>query len=169
MKDIINKLSSYNLFNYLVPGVLFAVLIDAMTDYPLLMENLIIGFFVYYFVGLVVSRFGSLVIEPALRRVKFLNFAEYSRFVAATKKDPKIDVLSETNNMYRTFSSLFVLTLLAKLYEVVENTIAGLSHWSPYILVVLLLVMFALAYRKQSGYIVKRINSSMEDPERRRT
>ena len=46
-------------------------------------------------------------------RVRFLEFADYREFVAACKKDPKIDELSETNNMYRTLCALLLtLTLL---------------------------------------------------------
>src|SRR5215467_1053056 len=109
MKDLLDKISSYNLFNYLLPGVLFAALAETWTSYRFLQSNLVVGVFVYYFFGLVISRVGSLIIEPSLRKVSFVKFASYDDFVAASQKDPKIDVLSEVNDMYRTFCSLFVL------------------------------------------------------------
>lgn len=68
MKDLLDKISSYNLFNYLFPGILFAVISKEFTSYSLLQDNLIVGAFIYYFIGLVVSRFGSLVIEPASKK-----------------------------------------------------------------------------------------------------
>jgi hypothetical protein len=37
----------------------------------------------YYFVGLAVSRFGSLIIEPLLKRFSFVRFAAY-KLVAQT-------------------------------------------------------------------------------------
>ena len=60
MKDILSKLSSYNLFNYLFPGILFVIVIGKVTHYSLIQQDVIIGVFLYYFIGLVVSRFGSI-------------------------------------------------------------------------------------------------------------
>jgi hypothetical protein len=90
MKEFLDKLSSYNLFNYLLPGIVFVVLSEALTQYSLVQDDIVIGIFLYYFVGLVISRFGSLAIEPMLKRVSFLQFAEYKEFVAACKEDEKI-------------------------------------------------------------------------------
>jgi hypothetical protein len=159
MKGLLDKISSYNLFNYLFPGILFAVISKEITSYSLLHENLIVGFFIYYFIGLVVSRFGSLVIEPLLIKISFLKFADYKEFVSTSKKDDKIELLSEINNMYRTLCSMFILLLLLKLYELIEFILPILKDWNTYILVVLLLVMFLLSYRKQTNYITKRIKS----------
>lgn len=160
MKDLLDKISSYNLFNYLFPGILFAVLSKEITTYSFLQESLIIGAFVYYFIGLVVSRFGSLLIEPILRKLSFLKFSDYEQFISASKKDSKIELLSEINNMYRTLSSLFILLLLLKLYERIESDLPILKDWNSYILLVLLLFMFLFSYRKQTNYIIKRIKSN---------
>ena len=84
MKDILEKISSYNLFNYLLPGVLFVVILEKFTTYSFVQENLIVGAFVYYFAGLVISRFGSLIVEPLLRKISFLKFADYEDFVSAS-------------------------------------------------------------------------------------
>ncbi|HZE87106.1 MAG TPA: hypothetical protein VE090_02755 [Methylomirabilota bacterium] len=160
MTEIINKITSYNLFNYLVPGVLFAAFVDYFTIYPLIQDNLIIGAFVYYFLGLVVSRFGSLVIEPVLKKISFLKFAPYTEYISASKIDPKIELFSEENNMYRTFISLFVLLILLKTYEIIEFKLAILKDWNPYILVGVLLIMFLYSYKKQTKYITKRIKEN---------
>ena len=63
MKEIIDKLSSYNIFNYLLPGVLFVAIAKNFTEYNLILDNDFIGAFFYYFIGMVISRFGSLIIE----------------------------------------------------------------------------------------------------------
>ena len=160
MKDLLDKISSYNLFNYLFPGILFAVISSKITSYPFLFDNLIIGAFIYYFIGLTISRFGSLVIEPLLRKTHFLKFADYNKFILASKKDDKIELLSEGNNTYRTLCSMLVLLLLLKLYEFIELVFPILKLWDTYILIVLLLILFLFSYRKQTNYITKRINSS---------
>ena len=160
MKDLLSKLSSYNLFNYLLPGIIFAVLASEFTHYSFIQQDIIIGLFLYYFIGLAVSRFGSLTIEPLLKRLSFLKFSEYKDFIVASKKDEKLELLSEINNTYRTLCSLFTLLLLLKLYEVVETKLPFLAKWNLLILLLVLLIMFLLSYRKQTGYITKRVDAN---------
>ena len=160
MKDLLDKLSSYNLFNYLLPGIIFVVLASEVTHYSFIQQDIVIGAFLYYFIGLVISRFGSLVIEPLLKYFSFLQFADYKDFVAASKKDEKLELLSEVNNTYRTLSSLFILLLLLKLYEKVEGIFPILKEWDAVILMVLMLIIFLLSYRKQTTYITKRIKAN---------
>lgn len=160
MKELLDKISSYNFFNYLLPGVLFGVIAGKFTNYSIPLDNLIVGAFTCYFVGLTISRFGSIIIEPLLKKASFLKFSDYKSFVVASQKDSKIELFSEVNNMYRTLTSMLVLSLLLKLYEFLESKITGLNEWSPYILITFLLVMFIFSYRKQTEYITKRINAS---------
>lgn len=157
MEKIIEKISSYNLFNYLLPGVLFVIFSKLFLHIDLIQENILLDAFLYYFIGLVVSRFGSLVIEPFLKKVKFLHFAKYEDFVLASKNDEKIEIFSEANNMYRTFTALFALLLLSKLYFFIQQLYPALQKWNVDILIVLLLVMFLYSYRKQTMYIFNRI------------
>jgi hypothetical protein len=64
MKDLLDKLSSYNLFNYLLPGVLFACLSEPIVGYNLIQTDIVVGVFFYYFLGMTISRIGSLAVEP---------------------------------------------------------------------------------------------------------
>ncbi len=162
MNDLLNKISSYHLFNYLLPGCLFAVIASNITHRHFVQQNVLTAFFVYYFYGLVISRVGSLVLEPLLRRVKFVRFVDYSRFVAACKKDPKIDILSESNNMYRTLCSLLVLLMLVRVYALVEVRYPSFQRWDEMILVIALLAMFLFSYRKQTNYINRRVKANQE-------
>src|SRR3989338_7061831 len=160
MKDLLDKITSFNLFNYLLPGVLFVAILDRFTLYSLVQENLVIGAFVYYFVGLVISRFGSLVVEPILRWTSFLKFVSYSDFISASKLDQKIESFSETNNMYRTFVAMLVLLLVLKAYELLALRLAFLNEYGLHILLTVLLITFLLSYRKQTSYIRKRIEAN---------
>lgn len=159
MKDIIEKLSSYNLFNYLFPGVIFAAVSEKMTSHSFIQDDIIVSAFVYYFIGLVVSRFGSLVLEPALKKIKFLKFADYSDFVSASRDDQKIELLSEVNNMYRTISSLFALLIILKIYDWIEICYPILKKYDAVLMILILLAIFLLSYRKQTSYITKRIDA----------
>jgi hypothetical protein len=156
MNELLSKLSSYNVFNYLLPGIVFSVLAGEVIHYPIAQKDILTGAFLYYFAGLVVSRFGSLIIEPLLKAVSFVKFADYKDFVSASQKDPKLDVLSENNNTYRTLTSLFILLLLLKLYVKIQDRCPVLREWDGTVLAVLLVVLFLFSYKKQTSYITKR-------------
>ena len=158
MKDLLDKLTTYNIFNYLLPGVLFVVIAKALTDYDLIQENNLLGAFLYYFVGMTVSRFGSVMIEPLLRKVKFIEFREYKDFVNASKKDAKIELLSEVNNTYRTLISMLVLLLLLKLYNVSANIFQIENSISLIALTISITTLYIFSYRKQTKFVVKRID-----------
>ena len=131
MKELLDKLSSYNIFNYLLPGTLFALVAERITDIRIIQSDIVIGLFLYYFIGLVISRVGSLVLEPLMRRVSFVKYAPYKDFVSVSARDPKLEILSETNNMYRTLCALFftlvVLTILERLVGAYLRIPAGVS------------------------------------------
>jgi hypothetical protein len=160
MKELLDKISSYNLFNYLFPGILFVVILGKFTHYPLVQENLVLGVFVYYFVGLVITRVGSLVVEPLLKRLKFIVFANYGEFVKASKADAKIEVLSEENNMYRTLIAMLISLVAVRVYEAVALRFHIGDRTGITILTLALLFMFLFAYRKQTAYITKRIKAA---------
>jgi len=162
MADFLKKLSSYNLFNYLLPGVIFATLATDFTRYSFIQSDIIIGAFTYYFIGLVISRIGSLIVEPLLKQLSILQFSDYSDFVSGSKKDEKIDLLSEVNNTYRTICALFISLLLLKLYEFINVEFSIPEEWNKTLLIVVLLIMFLFAYRKQTNYITKRIKANLE-------
>jgi uncharacterized membrane protein len=163
MKDILQKLSSYNIFNYLLPGIVFVALLRLLTSYNLIVNEVIVGAFLYYFIGLIISRIGSLVIEPILKKTSLIKFSDYGKFISASKKDEKIELFSEVNNMYRTFISMLLILLLIVIYEKFSSLI-NLSHFVKALIgLISLIIIFILAYKKQTGYINKRIDSQEDE------
>lgn len=165
MNYLIEKVSSYNIFNYLLPGVLFATLAQELTSFDFMHPNWLLGLFLYYFIGLCVSRVGSLVLEPALKRIGFLRFADYEDFVEASRSDSKIELLSEQNNMYRTLCSLCVLLILFKLYDAGRHIVPLNDTASLVTLLLGLLALFSLSYRKATQYVVHRVRIALPDEE----
>lgn len=158
MKEFFDKLSSYNLFNYLLPGIIFAIFVEVLTSYSILTDNIIIGLFLYYFIGLIISRIGSLIIEPLLIKLKFIKFGEYADFLKASTIDKEIKTLSESNNMFRTFLSSFFILLLINFYEFIDNKLSIPDELGLVLGLILLITIFLFAYKKQTSYITKRIN-----------
>lgn len=160
MKEIIDKISSYNIFNYLFPGVLFVVIAKYLTDYNFVQDDNLLGAFLYYFIGMVISRIGSVILEPILKKVNFLKFRDYHRYVSASKKDLKLELLSEVNNTYRTLNSMMVSLLILKFYNYIETEFILDSSISLIVITILVFLLFLFSYRKQSNYITKRIDTN---------
>lgn len=164
MKEIIDKLSSYNIFNYLLPGILFVGLGKEITSFSFVQNNLLIGLFLYYFIGLIISRLGSLTLEPLFK--KFVKFAEYEDYVKASKLDPKIETFSEQNNMYRSLCMLSITLILLKIYDLVWGSRSLDNVAIIFIFLIGLSVLFLFAYKKQTEeYVVKRVKIALEKEE----
>jgi hypothetical protein len=162
MKELLDKLSSYNLFNYLLPGIVYVAILEQVSNYSLIQKDIIVGVFLYYFIGLVISRVGSIIIEPILKKLHILNFSDYGKYVSASKKDPLILTLSEANNMYRTLCSMLFFLALTILFEHIVPKFLWLETWWAEVLIITLLVLFLLSYKKQTDYITKRVNNHEE-------
>ncbi len=53
MKEVLDKLGTYNLFNYLLPGCVFSVICENYKLLAIRQGETISNFFIYYFVGLI--------------------------------------------------------------------------------------------------------------------
>ena len=161
MSDFLNKLSSYNLLNNLLPGTLFIILLNHFTKYKVSQENLLLNVFLYYFIGLTISRISSILIEPFLKKIKFVTFCNYQAFVNATKKDSKLDVLVETNKNFRVLLAMILLIIISKGFYSLNNNFLKISeNTQQYLLLIFIAIIYLFAYRKQTNYVSKRINAN---------
>jgi hypothetical protein len=105
MKELVSKLSSYNIFNYLVPGAALCLLLDERGFVDLDRPDLLSRLVIFYVTGMAISRVGSLMIDPLLKRAGLVPRSNYADYVRASADDDKVPVLLETSNMYRTMTS----------------------------------------------------------------
>lgn len=171
IKTFAEKITSYNIFNNLFPGIIFCFVLNHTTRFNIVSESILVNIFIYYFVGMVISRIGSLFIEKLLKKIKiknkktkkkeaFLIFSNYSDYVDASENQETIKILNETNNTYRTLTSLFISLTIVKIYEIAlhDFLLKIIDKNVMYILLfVLLSIMFVFSYRKQTVYISKRV------------
>lgn len=158
MEELLNKINSYNVLANLISGAVLSAAIEYLTVYSLLDINVILLPFVIYFVGVVNGRVGSLLVEPIFRRI--VKFAKYDRYIAASRIDPVIKHLSETNNSYRSTIAAIVVYLLVKLSEILPSTLS-FSISKTLALALVLLVMFSFSYIKQIKTITKRVDAAL--------
>lgn len=169
LKQIVGRISSYNLFNNLYPGVIFCYLLKAILGINIISDNWFENLILFYFIGMVISRIGSVIIEPLMKknRIKkksLLRFVPYSDYERASKEDPLVATLSETNNTYRTLLSCFICTFVFKICDVInkvciENKFTFFHENKDWIALILLIILFAFSYVKQTSYVSKRVES----------
>lgn len=162
MEKCFEKLSSYNLLNNLLPGAVFYYFLKFIINISM-SNNLIENIFIYYFCGMLISRIGSILIEPIYKKLKIVKYAEYNSFLSACKLDDKINILSETNNMYRTFLSAIIVLGIVKIYVLIASKYGVLFTIAPAIIYFCILVLFSFSYRKQVAYIKKRTEHTCQN------
>lgn len=163
MNELINKLSSYNLFNYLFPGVLFVVLLKETTTINLINDSVIEGAFLYYFIGLVISRIGSVLVEPILLFFKFIKYADHVEFRKAENQDTQLKLHLEINNMHRTLIALIFVWLLIIILNLLGLKIDLRNEIVEVLLITLLLVLLLFSFKKQTKFINKRIQFVLKE------
>ena len=163
VKYFLEKISSYNILNCLFPGSIYVVVISRFTSFKLLQSDILITGSISYFCGVVISRVGSILIEPLLRKTNIVQYSNYPEFIIASKKDIKIEILSETNNSYRNYISCSICSLLTFLYDKIQNILKISSDISFLCIVLILTALFILSHRKQTEYISIRIKKAMEE------
>lgn len=181
IKSLVEKVSSYNIFNNFFPGIMFCCIVKQTTRFSLADGTTLENLFIYYFIGMIISRIGSLFVEKWLKslhiknrttRTKepFLKFAPYDMYIEASESDSFIKILTETNNIYRTIVSVFLVAIAVKLYDwLVYDYIRCLDILGENLIVIggclIVSILFMYSYKKQTDYIRKRVekyNNSKE-------
>lgn len=168
MESFLQKLSSYEIFNYLFSWIIFTRFVNNFSwvhipEY-VVSENIydiLMFVFVLYFIWLIVSRFGSIIIESILKKL-WLEFVSYKDYIKAEKIDNKIETLSMRNNTYRTLTSLSLCLIVVQVIIDIINS-SFCFHLLYYICLNFLLVLFLCSYIKQTNYIRKRVNICIDN------
>lgn len=158
MDKFIEKLGEYKIFNYLLPGIIFTYLLKYYVGIDIFQSNVIEMAFIFYFIGSVISRFGSVVIEEILKKIKFIKHSNYNDYINAVKKDDFIKKLLISNNTYRTLCAGFLLILIIKGVKELVNYF-NLQTGIIYTIVIIFgFILYLLSFKKQTGIIVKRVD-----------
>jgi len=154
------KLDAYDVVANLVPGAALTYALHFSKFPTPAPENWAAFLLVSFVAGVTTNRLGSLVLDPILRRFKFLNPKNYDSFVASERNDRKLETLVANHGLYRTFFTAGIIYL----------ALLVVSHWAPaiasadqliFVLFVLAgMVVFLFAFRKEDGYIHARIEAA---------
>jgi len=159
MDKLLDKIGSYNIFNNLLPGVIFYCLIARFTKFVIVTGELIYDAFLIYFFGLVLSRVGSIIIEPLFKSWKIVKFASFEDYCIASKNDPTLAVLTEVNNTYRSLIATLAVFGIAYLLDKIniQVLISGEIVFAFILIATLTLLVFS--FRKQTKYIKQLVKT----------
>lgn len=173
-KLLVDKISEYEVINNFIPGIIFVWAYNIIIGVSINGENLMENICVYYVIGLAVGRVGSIILEPLmLMKIKGKAFAiraEYTDYMEAEKVDSMVRILNSKNNLYRSLlATSFCLLLLdiAKMImsQVLDGQMPSSSQTGILIVSLLLSLLFAFSYRKQTDYIKRRVEKSKKTQE----
>ncbi len=178
-KKVFDKLSAYDIFNNLYPGIVFCYALKFILNIDILTDQWFENIVLFYFIGMIIGRIGSVVIEELLKNIKvkekgtqtkvpLLNFANHEDYGKACRVKPLIVELSSVNNTYRNLLSTFVCLLFCKAYICISNLIglyecpvAGeILQW---ISIIALIILFLCSYIKQTKYVVKNVKENLHE------
>lgn len=159
MDKLLDKLSSYNLFNYLIPGLVFGGIFVELDFFEFPTKNVFADLVAAYALGLLISRLGSLLVEPLFKYFKIIEFSDYPDYVYACDNDEKIEIFVEQTNSYRTFLAGFLLILASYPTVVLADHLNLSSNARSVSLLVAGLLICIWSYKKQSDYVSKRVNA----------
>lgn len=160
MEKVLEKISSYNLFNNLFTGGVALLLSRYYLKFEIYYETVVYELIIIYFVGMVFNRVGSLIVNPILKKFKIIKFLPYEKFLQANRVDEKINVLQQEANIYRTLTSIFLFAILIKSFIFFQEVI-NFNFISKDLVIIILLILFVISYIKQTNIIVKRIEKQV--------
>ena len=170
LKTLFEKASNYDFLNHIIPGSIFCCIYQAMTGHAVCGGSWVASLVSVYFVGMLISRVGSLIVEP-ICKFKFwkvgsvVKYAPYGDFINAEKVDKKISMLVPRNNMYRTFVAMAGMLLFYKLAAVASHSIPCLGwmqRCKAELLLLAIFILFLISFRKQTSYIRQRVERALE-------
>lgn len=161
MEKIIEKISGYNILNNFIPGAVYTYFLNDIVKIKILKTDIVFNICVFYIVGLLVSRFGSLIVETILKKIGIIKFAEYKDFIAASKKDKKLNALSESNNFIRTVIAMVFLMIVSYCLTFI-NVLKEHKEITLVLLGIIVLIMMIISYKKQTDLIRKRVSVNIE-------
>lgn len=159
LDSIIDKISSYNILNNLLPGGAFVFLIKIVVNYSMFQNDLLYDFILVYLLGVIMNRLGSLLIEPLFTKLKLIKKKDYKNYL--NLKDDKMQNLVETSNVYRSLvSTILVVTIISIYFTLIRVYID--KNYETIIFILMIFALFSMSYIKQQSYISERIKIEVE-------
>lgn len=154
METILKMFNQYDIRVNFIPGCVVYYLLR-IDGFDFMIDGEVEKVILCYLIGMLTSRIGSLLVENSCKKFGCIKFVKYKLYMEASKKNEKIDILSETNNLYRSMIAAFLVVALYVL------TVYGLEK-SKLLVPILGMIIFFISYIKQTGYISKNVMNTIK-------
>jgi hypothetical protein len=158
------SISSFNLINFFVPGVLFIFILNKTTNLLNLPQDTTTLIILYYIAGIAVNRFGSLYIRKMLKFFSLIKETEdahrgqrYENYIDAKRYDHELKEITQMSDLYKTFIAVIFLSVAFNIYEEIRSCCAILVQYEYLIFTLLILLLALKSYIVQDDYIQKRV------------
>lgn len=159
MGSIIEKLDSYEIMTNLLPGAFFGMTLRLFCEVKLPVVNIGEEVATYYFMGFIINRLGSLIVNPLLLKFNFIKEVTYEEYVKAEKKNEKVRTLAEICNYYRSILTASLCLLIIKIINGFnENTSWLLVNWK-FCFLLGCTTLFLFSYMKQIRFVCRRVEA----------
>lgn len=161
MNGFLEKLSSYEILNNILPGAFFGMAAKLLWGIDISMQNIGETFLLFYFIGLGINRIGSLIVEPVLKSLHFIKFAPHDDFAVASKTEQKLYKMSEINNNYRALLTCCLLLLAIPPVQSLMTQWLWLKENKRWVGLVALFFLLLFAYKKQTKYVCNHVRTTL--------
>ena len=152
LKSLSDKLSAYQLFNFIYPGAVFLGILH-FYGMPLGILNEIWWFLLAsYFLGMTISRIGSIVIESICLKFKWIEKYDIKKYAMYLKADGFTGILLELTNIYRTICSMGTLLLFVTIFKY-EQT----DKCCVIFMEISFVLLFGYSFVKQHHYLENKL------------
>jgi hypothetical protein len=111
----------------------------------------------YYFLGMILSRIGALIVAPIAKMLRLVTFKPFNEYLAAYERDELIPQLVEAGNMYRTMIAVALSLVGLLLYDNACEALTPRPETHAMALLVGMAALFAAAYARNVEFITRRI------------
>ena len=164
MSELLTKISSYNLYNYLLVGFVYNMLLCHYTQLGYMDDNIFKVLIVCYVMGLFIAKLASLFLEPFLiglhwNNKKFLKWRNKNEYSEASFKDAKIPILLEEANVCRNFAMAIFVFFVCLIYDKYVSTYIPMIV-AEYLFYAITFFICLFSYKKKIRQISDRIDKS---------
>ena len=162
MDKILQALNQYDVVTCIIPGLVFCQLTDWMYCTKFMGTDAFNLLVTSYIFGLIISRIGSIIIEPFCEKVGIIHKAPYSEWVQAKKQDDEIDTITTKSTVYRSLSALIFFQMILYICWLFELQHIIFTRCGIFMLCLAAMGFIFFAYRKQVSYVHKRVQCVLQ-------
>lgn len=155
---------SYNLVCHLIPGILFAYILEQVVSISIVPQpvtgiNIVYAATIIFVSGIFVNRFGSLIMERVSKNLKpgGRTKTDYKNYVIALKNDSTIERLMIMKELYKSLISVSVLVPAIWIFKVLYTESKTFAEVLPLIVYASIILFLLNTYYRTSRYIDQRV------------